>query len=125
MPYQRLLTEQTAGLVGAQPQEVVVTNSLTVNLHLMMVSFYRPSPQRHKILIERGAFPSDQYAVKSQIQFHGFDPATSLLELTPREGESCVRDEDVQSLIEGEGDQIALIFDRGSELRDRASVRHG
>ncbi len=110
MPYHRLLTEQTAGLVGARPQEVVVMNSLTVNLHLMMVSFYRPTSRRHKILIERGAFPSDQYAVKSQIQFHGFNPATSLLELTPREGESCVRDEDVQSLIEGEGDQIALIL---------------
>ena len=110
MPYHRLLTEQTAGLVGAQPREVVVMNSLTVNLHLTMVSFYRPTSRRHKILIERGAFPSDQYAVKSQIQFHGFDPATSLLELTPREGESCVRDEDVQSLIELEGDQIALIL---------------
>ena len=110
MPYHRLLTHQTAELVGAEPQEVVVMNSLTVNLHLMMVSFYRPTSQRHKILIERGAFPSDQYAVKSQIQFHGFDPATSLLELSPREGESCVRDEDVQSLIEREGDQIALIL---------------
>ncbi len=110
MPYHRLLTEQTAELVGAEPQEVVVMNSLTVNLHLMMVSFYRPSSQRHKILIERGAFPSDQYAVKSQIRFHGFDPATSLIELSPREGESCVREEDVQSLIEREGERIALIL---------------
>jgi kynureninase len=85
-------------------------NSLTVNLHLMMVSFYRPTATRHKILVEHGAFPSDQYAVKSQIRFHGFDPATSLLELTPREGESCMRDEDVEALIEREGDSIALIL---------------
>ncbi len=110
VPYHRLLAEQTATLVGARSSEVVVMNSLTANLHLMMVSFYRPTTQRHKILIERGAFPSDQYAVASQIRFHGFDPATSLLELTPRHGESCVRDEDVESLIEREGESIALIL---------------
>ena len=105
-----LLTEQTAELVGAKPLEVVVMNSLTVNLHLMMVSFYRPTQGRHKIVVERGAFPSDQYAVKSQIRFHGFDPATSLIELTPRPGESCLRDEDIESLIERQGDEIALIM---------------
>lgn len=110
MPYHRLLTEQNAALVGAEPAEVVVMNSLTVNLHLMMASFYRPTPQRHKILIERGAFPSDQYAVKSQIQFHKFDPGESLIELTPREGESCMRDEDIESVIEREGNSIALIL---------------
>src|SRR5579864_706392 len=110
IPYHRLFTQQTAALVGAKPEEVVVMNSLTVNLHLMMVSFYRPTSDRHKILVERGAFPSDQYAVKSQIRFHGFDPASSLLELTPREGESCMRDEDIESLIEREGDSIALIL---------------
>ncbi len=109
MPYHRLLTEQTAVLVGAQPAEVVVMNSLTVNLHLMMTSFYRPSRERHKILVERGAFPSDQYAVKSQIRLHGFDPASSLVELAPRDGESCLRDEDIESLIDSEGDSIALI----------------
>ena len=109
-PYHRLLTEQTAELVGAKPVEVVVMNSLTVNLHLMMASFYRPTSQRHKILIERGAFPSDQYAVKSQILFHGYEPSTSLLELTAREGESCVRDEDIETLIEQEGESIALIL---------------
>lgn len=108
--YHRLLAQQTAALVGAEPAEVVVMNSLTVNLHLMMASFYRPTAQRHKILIERGAFPSDQYAVKSQIRFHGFDPSSSLLELSPREGESCIRDEDVETLIEREGDAIALIL---------------
>lgn len=110
MPYHRLLTEQTAALVGAQPSEVVVMNSLTVNLHLMMASFYRPTAGRHKIVIERGAFPSDQYAVKSQILFHHFDPAQSLIELTPREGESCLRDEDIDALIDREGNSIALIL---------------
>jgi kynureninase len=110
MPYHRLLTEQTATLVGAKPVEVVVMNSLTVNLHLMMASFYRPNPQRHKILIERGAFPSDQYAVNSQICFHGFEPSSSLVELSPRAGESCIRDEDIQSLIDREGESIALIL---------------
>lgn len=110
VPYHRLLTQQTASLLGAEPVEVVVMNSLTVNLHLMMASFYRPTTQRHKILVEHGAFPSDQYAVKSQIQFHGFDPSTSLLELNPGDGESCVRDDDVASLIEREGASIALIL---------------
>jgi len=110
MPYHRLLTEQTAELVGAKPLEVVVMNSLTVNLHLMMVSFYRPTRARHKIVVERGAFPSDQYAVKSQIHFHGFAPAASLIELTPRAGESCLRDEDIETLIERQGDEIALIM---------------
>ena len=110
MPYHRLLTEQTAALVGAEPSEVVVMNSLTVNLHLMMTSFYRPTAERHKIVIEAGAFPSDQYAVKSQITFHGFEPSSSLIELTPRENETCIRNEDVESLIEREGRSIALIL---------------
>ena len=110
VPYHRLLTQQTATLVGAHPAEVVVMNSLTVNLHLMMASFYRPTRERNKILVERGAFPSDQYAVKSQICFHGFDPGSSLLELTPRDGEFCMHDEDVESLIDREGESIALIL---------------
>ncbi len=110
MPYHRLLTDRTAALVGAKPTEVVVMNSLTVNLHLMMASFYRPTSQRNKILVERGAFPSDQYAVKSQIQFHGFDPACSLLELAPRDDESCMRDQDVIETIERDGESIALIL---------------
>jgi len=110
MPYHRLLTDQTAALVGAKPVEAVVMNSLTVNLHLMMVSFYRPTPARHKIAIERGAFPSDQYAVKSQIAFHGYDPASSLIELSPLPGESCLRDEEINLLIERSGDEIALIM---------------
>lgn len=110
MPYHRFLTDQTAALVGANPSEVVVMNSLTANLHLMMASFYRPTSGRHKILVERGAFPSDQYAVKSQIRFHGFDPSSSLVEVAPRKGEHCLRDEDIGSLIEREGESIALIL---------------
>jgi kynureninase len=110
MSYHRLLAQQTATLVGAQPTEVVVMNSLTVNLHLMMASFYRPTTGRHKILVERGAFPSDQYAVNSQIRYHGFDPSSSLIELTPRVDESCLRDEDIEFLIEREGSSIALIL---------------
>jgi kynureninase len=110
MPYHRLLTAQTAALVGADDVEVVVMNSLTVNLHLMMASFYRPTAARHKILVEAGAFPSDQYAVQSQIRFHGFDPATSLIECRPRAGESCLREEDVESLLDREGSSIALVL---------------
>ena len=110
MPYHRLLRDQAAVLVGAEPGEVVAMNSLTVNLHLMMVSFYRPTAQRFKLLIEGGAFPSDQYAVQSAIRFHGFDPKSALIELTPREGESCLRDEDIEERIEREGESIALIL---------------
>ncbi|MGH8527182.1 MAG: kynureninase, partial [Gammaproteobacteria bacterium] len=90
MPYHEFLTAETAGLAGAEPLEVVTMNSLTVNLHLMMASFYRPSAVRHKILIEKHAFPSDHYAVESQIRFHGFDPARSLLLAVPRPGEDCL-----------------------------------
>ncbi len=110
LPYHRLLADQMSKLVRSNSGEVVVMNSLTVNLHLMMVSFYRPTQSRHQILIERGAFPSDQYAVKSQLRFHGFDPASALIEIRPREGESCIRDEDLESQIEREGDSIALIL---------------
>jgi kynureninase len=109
VPYHRLLAEQTAELVGAQPIEVVVMNSLTVNLHLMMVSFYRPTSGKHKIVIERGAFPSDQYAVQSQLRFHGFDPAKSLIELTPLPGESCLREDEIESMI-AQNNDIAMIM---------------
>lgn len=110
MKYHRQLTEHTARLVGAKPGEVVVMNSLTVNLHLMMVSFYRPTAQRYKIIVEAGAFPSDQYAVKSQLAYHGLDTATSLIELTPRPGEAILREEDIFALIEREGPSVALVL---------------
>jgi kynureninase len=127
MHYHRLLMQQTAALVGAKPIEVVVMNSLTVNLHLMMTSFYRPTSRRHKILIEGSAFPSDQYAVKSQIRLHGFDPATSLLELQSREDESCIRDGAIEELIDREGESIALIMLGGvnyatGQLFDMANI---
>lgn len=110
MSYHRLLTDQTARLVGAKPIEVVVMNSLTVNLHLMMVSFYRPTSQRHRIVIESGAFPSDQYAVKSHLRTRGYHPDTSLIELAPRAGEATIREEDILSLLEREGHSIALLM---------------
>jgi kynureninase len=110
LPYHEFLAEQTARLVGAKPLEVVVMNSLTVNLHLMMISFYRPTPQRHVIVIEANAFPSDQYAVKSQIRFHALDPKVSLIELTPRPGEMTLRTDDIVACIEREGESIALIL---------------
>ena len=110
MPYHEFLTEQMAGIVGAKPIETVVMNSLTVNLHLLMVSFYRPTPERHKIVIEAGAFPSDQYAVQSQIKFHGFDLETSLIELKPRAGEAILQTEDIEEAIAQNADSIALIL---------------
>lgn len=110
MPYHEFLTEHYARIVGARPTEVVAMNTLTVNVHLMMVSFYRPTAQRHKIVIEGGAFPSDQYAVKSQIAFHGFEPETSLIELVPRDGEDTLRTEDIIDVLEKEGDSVALVM---------------
>jgi kynureninase len=110
VPYIELLSGPMARLVGALLSEVVMMNTLTVNLHCMMVSFYRPSRERNKIVIESNAFPSDQYAVKSQLQFHGYDPEASLIELCPRPGETTIRTEDIESLIEREGDTIALFM---------------
>lgn len=110
MPYHESLTAGTARVVGALPAEVINMNALTVNLHLMMVSFYRPTPSRHRILIERGAFPSDRYAVASQIRFHGFDPATSLVELAPSDGRTTLDMDDVEAAIHTEGERLALVL---------------
>ena len=110
LPYHEFLTEQMAAIVGAKPVETVVMNSLTVNLHLMMVSFYRPTKERYKIVIEKGAFPSDQYAIGSQIRFYNANPIESLIELTPRDGESTLRTEEIVETIERDGDSIALIL---------------
>lgn len=118
LPYHEFLTEKMAEVVGAKPGETVVMNSLTVNLHLLMVSFYRPQGARRKIVIERGAFPSDQYAVESQIAWHQKGNAeppeggtqNNLIELAPREGETTLRTEDILETIEREGDEIAVVM---------------
>ena len=110
LPYHEFLTEQMANVVGAQPIETVVMNSLTVNLHLLMVSFYRPTRERYKIVIEAGAFPSDQYAIESQIKFHGFNVVDSLIELKPRENEAILRTEDIEKTIAENGDSVALVL---------------
>lgn len=110
MPYHEFLTEAMARIVGAKPEEVVVMNSLTVNLHLMMVSFYRPKAQRYRILIEADAFPSDIYAVKSQLHFHGHSPEEGLVALTPRAGEHTLRTEDILAAIEEQGEQLAVVL---------------
>ena len=136
LPYHEFMTKPMAAVVGAKPVETVVMNSLTVNLHLMMVSFYRPTTSRYRIVIEKGAFPSDRYAVESQLRFHGYssepeavatgyhaaieknpvatDPGSdrrdSLIELTPRTGEATLRTEDIIETIEREGDSIAVIL---------------
>jgi kynureninase len=109
-PYHEMFRASAARLVGGLPGECVMMNGLTVNLHLMMVSFYRPTPQRYKILIEDAAFPSDVYAVQSQLRCHGFDPADALLVARPRDGEHLIRHEDIQRIITEQGDQIALIL---------------
>lgn len=108
--YHEFLTDPMAAVVGAKHDEVVVMNTLSVNLHLMMVSFYRPTPNRHKILIEYSAFPSDRYAVESQIRFHGYDPAKALIILTPEEGSEYISHEKMERVISQEGDSIALIL---------------
>jgi kynureninase len=110
MPYHEQFTEPTARLVGAKPVEVVSMNSLTVNLHLMMTSFYRPTQGRHKLLIERGAFPSDRYAVEAQVRLHGFDPDESLVELTAKGGDPFIPTEEIEALLAAEGKEIALVL---------------
>ncbi|MEU5938593.1 kynureninase [Micromonospora sp. NPDC047548] len=110
LPYHELLTAPAARLVGARPAETVVMNSLTVNLHLLMVSFYRPVGERTRIVIEDSAFPSDSYAVRSQARFHGLDPDSTVVRLTPRPGEDTLRTEDVTAYLAAEGDRVALLL---------------
>ena len=107
--YHEIFRESGARLVGAVPGEVVMMNGLTVNLHLMMATFYRPDGPRRKILIEDGAFPSDTYAAQSQLRVHGLDPDEALIRVAPREGEALLRTEDLIARIEREGDEIAVV----------------
>ena len=116
-PYHEFLREPAARLVGALPTEVVVMNSLTVNLHLMMVSFYRPTRERPAILMEAGAFPSDRYALESQVRFHGFDPATDLIELQPDEADGTFSMAAIERAIAEHGPRLALIVWPGVQYR--------
>jgi kynureninase len=108
--YHEFLTDKTATIVGALPSEVVVTHSLTTNLHLLMVSFYRPTTKRFKIICEKKAFPSDQYALESQVKFHGFKPEDAIIEIEPRKGEHIIRDEDVIETIKKHSDEVAMVM---------------
>ena len=109
-PYHKILTASLARIVGGNDSEVVCMNTLTVNLHLLMVSFYRPTTQRCKIIMEAGAFPSDQYAIESQVRFHGFAPDDAIIEIAPREGEHTLRTDDILTAIETHKDSLALVM---------------
>lgn len=110
MPYHEFLTEKMAEVVGGKAGEVVVMNSLTVNLHLLMVSFYRPTSKRYKILIEYHPFPSDRYAVESQAKFHGYDPKDAIIEMQPESGSAYVSMESIERIFEQQGDEIAMVL---------------
>jgi kynureninase len=111
--YHETLRDAGARLVGALPHEVVFMNSLTVNLHLLMATFYRPTGARRCLLIDEPAFPSDHYAVQSQIRHHGLEPAECLLTVRPREGEHAIRTEDVEEILERRGSEIAVVWWNG------------
>ncbi|RFZ94326.1 kynureninase [Mucilaginibacter conchicola] len=113
LSYHKALLPTLSGLLGANDREITVMNSLTVNLHLLMVSFYKPTNKRFKILMEAGAFPSDQYAVESQVRFHGFNPKEAIIEVTPRAGEVTLRTADIIAQIEDNADEIALVLFSG------------
>lgn len=110
MFYHKELKKLMAPIVGALPAEVCPMNTLTVNLHLLMVSFYQPKGKRFKIIMEGGAFPSDQYAIESQVRFHGFDPKEAIIEVFPKEGEETLRTEDIIAKIKENADEIALVL---------------
>ncbi len=110
LPYHEFLTENMAKIVGAKPSEVVVMNTLTTNLHLMMVSFFQPTKTKYKIVVESDAFPSDKYAVESQLKFHGIDPKEGLILWKPRKGEELCRFEDLEEIMKIHGNEIALLM---------------
>ena len=108
--YHHFFSASAAKIVGAKPEEVVIMNTLTTNLHLLLVSFYRPTNKRFKVLMEGGAFPSDQYAIESQVKFHGYQPEEAIIEVEPRAGEDTLRTEDILSTIEKHKDELALVM---------------
>ena len=110
MPYHEIFPRQLSKIVGCKETEVVVMNQLTVNLHLLMVTFYRPTKQRYKIICEAKAFPSDQYAFETQAKYHGFNPTDAVIEVSPREGEYTLRTEDIVSIIKQHGDSVAVVL---------------
>jgi kynureninase len=113
LSYHKQMLQPLANIVGAQPAEVTIMNSLTVNLHLLLVSFYQPTGKRYKILMEGGAFPSDQYAIESQVKFHGFAPQDAIAEVFAREGESTLRTADIIHKINENADELALVLFSG------------
>ncbi|HTM66526.1 MAG TPA: kynureninase [Flavipsychrobacter sp.] len=108
--YHSMFTERLAKIVGAKKNEVVAMNTLTVNLHLLMTSFYRPEGKRYKILMEAGAFPSDQYAVESQVRMHGYDPEDAIIEIAPKEGAYIIEEEDILKVISDTNGELALVM---------------
>lgn len=108
--YHHIFSERLAKIVGAKKDEVVAMNTLTVNLHLMMMSFYRPEGKRYKILMEAGAFPSDQYAMETQVRMYGYDPNDAIIEVAPKDGEQLIDDEAIIAAIENAGESLAIVM---------------
>ena len=108
--YHELFPKLLSRIIGALPEEIVVMNQLTVNLHILLTSFYQPTSEKYKIICEAKAFPSDQYALESQVRLHGFDPAAAIIEISPREGEHTIRTEDILSAIRENGNSLALVL---------------
>lgn len=108
--YHDFFPGKVSKIVGCKPAEVVVMNSLTVNIHLLLVSFYRPTPKRYKILCEAKAFPSDQYAMESQVMLHSFDPGDAIIEVSPANGEHAITTERILAAIEKHKDELALVY---------------
>ena len=117
MNYHRLVTDSLARVVGAKPEEVVAMNTLSVNLHLMMVSFYRPTSQRPAILMEAGAFPTDRHAVEAQVRFHGFNPETDLIEVQPDEPNGTISMAAIERALSEHGQRVALVLWPGVQYR--------
>lgn len=127
MYYHNQFSESLARIVGAKPAEVVAMNTLTVNLHLLLISFYRPTKERYKIIMEAGAFPSDQYAIETQVKMHGFNPEDAIIELQPKEGTYTLEDEAILQAIRDAGDSLACVMIGGvnyytGQLYDMAAI---